>query len=122
MNIRGAPDSGVVNIREWGRSMSARREPGGKAPPGSVYIKAGYSERGEAKRLGARWDKSAAGKAQARKFWPHDKRAAGCWFVPPGNDLTEFRQLWELSDNNDAVVAQALEKLEGLGLAAVSSS
>ena len=43
------------------------------APLGSVYIKAGYSERGEAKRLGARWDKSAAGKAQARKFWPHDK-------------------------------------------------
>jgi len=78
--------------------MSARREPGGKAPPGSVYIKAGYSERGEAKRLGARWDKSAAGKAQARKFWPHDKHAAGCWFVPPGSDLTEFRH-WELSDN-----------------------
>ena len=79
----------------------SRRQPGGKAPPGSVYIKAGYSERGEAKRLGARWDKSAAGKAQARKFWPHDKRAAGCWFVPPGNDLTEFRQLWELSDSHD---------------------
>ena len=76
----------------------SRRQPGGKAPPGSVYIKVGLSTGYEdAKRLGARWDKSAAGKMQALIFWPDVRPPRGCWFVPPGKDVSKFRERWQLS-------------------------
>ena len=75
----------------------SRRPAGGRAPEGSVYIKAGLNTGYKrARSYGARWDKSTQGKFIAMEFWP-GRTPRGCWFVPPGTSLDKFDE-WEQTE------------------------
>ena len=83
----------------------SRRPAGGRAPEGSVYIKAGLNTGHlRARSYGARWDNSTQGKSIAMEFWPHDNKPKGCWYVPPGTSLDQFDE-WEQTEFDDAHAA-----------------
>jgi ribA/ribD-fused uncharacterized protein len=75
----------------------SRRPAGGRAPEGSVYIKAGLNTGYKrARSYGARWDESTQGESIAREFWPN-REHQGCWYVPPGTSLDKFDE-WEQTE------------------------
>ena len=76
----------------------SRRPAGGRAPEGSVYIKAGLNTGYKrARSYGARWDESTQGKFIATEFWPNRREHQGCWYVPPGTSLDKFDE-WEQTE------------------------